>query len=341
MENILLPHRQRTIRRMKAQQSVLCIQDGSALDYSSLECCEGLGVIGSNQTGAKSRGLHLHSTLAVATNGLPLGILKAQCMAPGLKSKTDNRPHCDIPIEEKESFCWIQGLRDCMEAAKEIPHTRLISVMDREADFFELFDEQRQNPSVELLVRARHNRSTTEEGKLFDAVRQTEVRAQLRIRVERQSARPKKSKQKARAKRSARTAQASIRYRQVELRPPVYHKDKPPIVLWVVHVVEDNPPEDDVVTDHDENRVRGGCRKVPPLVLPALAYRGLASRIEVRMPRRRRSPQNCRASQTSHRNQLSHCLADHADDPFGQRDSGAFQRNTVLGSRNRGTECLR
>jgi len=245
MENILVPHRERTIRRMKAQQTVLCIQDGSALDYSSLECCEGLGVIGSNQTGAKSRGLHLHSTLAVATNGLPLGILKAQCMAPGLKSKTDNRPHHDIPIGEKESFCWIQGLRDCMEAAKEIPHTRLISVMDREADFFELFDEQRQNPSVELLVRARHNRSTTGEGKLFDAVRQSEVRARLRIRVERQSARPKKSKQKARAKRGARTAQASIRYRQVELRPPVYHKDEPPIVLWVVHVVEDNPPEDD------------------------------------------------------------------------------------------------
>jgi hypothetical protein len=46
-------------------------------------------------------------------------------------------------------------------------HTRLVSVMDREADFFELFDEQRRNPCVELLVRAKHNRSTTGEGKLF------------------------------------------------------------------------------------------------------------------------------------------------------------------------------
>jgi hypothetical protein len=245
MENILVPHRQRTIRRMKAQQSVLCIQDGSDLDYSSLDQCEGLGVIGSNQTGAKSRGLHLHSTLAVTTDGLPLGILKAQCMAPGLKSKTDNRPTHAIPIEEKESFCWIVGLRDCMEIAKEMPHTRLITVMDREADFFELFDEQRQNPSVELLVRAQYNRATTEECKLFDAVRQTEVRGQLRIHVERRSARPKKSKQKARAKRCARTAEASLRYRQIELKPPSYHKEKPPIALWVVHAVEDKPPEDD------------------------------------------------------------------------------------------------
>lgn len=243
MENILLPHRERTMRRMKAQQTVLCVEDGSNLDYSSLDCCEGLGVIGSNQTGAKSRGLYLHSTLAVTTDGLPLGILKAQCLAPGLKCETGKRLHRHVPIEEKESFCWIVGLRDCMEVAKQMPHTRLISVMDREADFFELFDEHRQNPSVELLVRAQYNRLTTGESKLFDAVRQTEVRGQVLIHVDRQSARPKKSKQKARPNRPERTAEASIRYSQVELRPPDYHKDKPPISLWVVHVVENNPPE--------------------------------------------------------------------------------------------------
>jgi hypothetical protein len=40
--------------------------DGSDLDYTSLAQCEGLGVIGMNQTAAQSRGLHLHSTFAVA-----------------------------------------------------------------------------------------------------------------------------------------------------------------------------------------------------------------------------------------------------------------------------------
>ncbi|WP_419632735.1 hypothetical protein, partial [Thiolapillus sp.] len=34
--------------------------------------------------------------------------------------------------------------------------TRL--VCDREADFFELFDEQRQNPGVDLLIRAQYDR---------------------------------------------------------------------------------------------------------------------------------------------------------------------------------------
>jgi len=171
-------------------------------------------------------------------------VLKAQCLARGLKSETDNRPSSAISIEEKESFSWILGLRDCMEVSREMPHTRLICVMDREADFFELFDEHRQNPCVDLLVRAKYNRCTTEEIKLFDAVKQSEVRSQLRIHVERQSARPKKSKQKARSKRPERTAEVSLRYMSLEIRPPAYHKDKAPIALWIVHVVEDNPPED-------------------------------------------------------------------------------------------------
>ncbi len=53
---------------MKGQRVVLCIQDGSDLDYSTLAQCEGLGVIGTNQTEAQSRRLHLHSTFAVAPN---------------------------------------------------------------------------------------------------------------------------------------------------------------------------------------------------------------------------------------------------------------------------------
>jgi hypothetical protein len=51
-----------------------------------------------------------------------------------------------VPIEEKESFSWILGLRDCMDVSSDMPHTRLICVMDREADFFELFDALRESP---------------------------------------------------------------------------------------------------------------------------------------------------------------------------------------------------
>ena len=244
MAHILQPHRERTIQRMKGQRTVLCIQDGSDLEYTSLAQCEDLGVIGTNQTGAQSRGLHLHSTLAVAPNGLPLGVLRATCVAPKLKSPDEKRPSYAIPIEEKDTFCWIEGLRDTMEAAARMPQTRVINVCDREADFFELFDEQRRNPSVDLLVRANHNRVITEDPfKLFEAVRQAPLQTKVQVHVPRQSARPKLSKTKAKPKRPSRSAELEVRYQRIQLRPSKYYSGKAPLDIWVVHAVEAAPPE--------------------------------------------------------------------------------------------------
>jgi hypothetical protein len=239
---ILAPHRQRTVQRMRAQKTVLCIQDGTDLNYSGLAQCQGLGLIGTNQTGARSLGLHLHSTLVVSIEGLPLGVLDAQCAAPPEKAPDDKRPAAAIPIEEKKTFSWIKGLRGCIEVARELPDTRQICVMDREADFFELFDEQRQTHAVDLLIRARHDRCTTEDLNLFAAVRQSPVAGEVRIKVPRQSARPKKSKQKARDKKLPRTATVELRSRQITLRPSPAHRDKEPISLWVVHAHERTPP---------------------------------------------------------------------------------------------------
>jgi hypothetical protein len=244
MPHILEPHRERTVRRMKAQRTVLCIQDGSDLDYTSLGQCEGLGVIGTNQTSAQSRGLHLHTTLAVASNGLPLGVLRAACVAPKLKSPKDKRPSWAIPIEEKETFCWIESLRDTMDVAAEMPQTRLINVCDREADFFEMLDEHRRNPCVDLLVRAKHNRGIADEPfKLFETVRQASLQTKVQVQVPRQSARPKLSKKKARAKRPGRRAELEMRYQRIQLRPPSYYSGKDPIDIWVLHAVEASPPE--------------------------------------------------------------------------------------------------
>jgi len=242
MQAILAPHRERTIQRMRGQTTVLCIQDGSDLNYCGLAQCEGLGAIGTNQTGARSAGLHLHSTLAVSTEGLPLGVLGAQCAAPIVRAQDDERAASDIPIDEKKTFSWIQGLRECIEVARQLPDTRLVCVMDREADFFELFDEQRQSGRVDLLVRAKHDRLTSGPSHLFDSVRSSPVKGRMLIDVPRQSARPKKSKQKARAGHPQRTTQVALRYREIEFQPPPQHHAKQAIKLWVVHVREVRRP---------------------------------------------------------------------------------------------------
>jgi len=247
MESILHPHRQRTMRRMQGQRIALCVQDGTDLNYSSLSQCEGLGIIGTNQSGKKSRGMHLHSTLTLSTDGLPLGVLRADCIAR--KPKAGKRNRHSLPIEEKDTFCWVEGLRDIISVSEAMPHTRLVCVCDREADIFEMFDECRHVRGVDLLIRARHNRMVTAgvEGvdtfKLFSMIRDSSPRGEVEIRVPRQSARVKHGKQKPRTLRAERTATLTLRYMPVRFQPSQYQKQKEPIEAWVMHALETPAPE--------------------------------------------------------------------------------------------------
>ena len=153
-----------------------------------------------------------------------------------------------VPIEEKKTFAWIEGLRMCVELDKRLPDTRQICVMDREADFFELFDEQRKTGKVDLLVRSNHDRVVKDDDKavhLFKSVRQSPICGEMVIQVQRQSTRTKKSKQQAKPGHVQRSATVVLRYKEIELRPGAYQKDKAPIKLTVVHVQETTQPKDD------------------------------------------------------------------------------------------------
>lgn len=243
--NILAPHRERTIRRMMGQKTVLCVQDGSDLQYNRLDQCQGLGIIGHNQTGTKSRGLHLHTSLVLTTQGLPLGILRSDIHAPQERSPEERKSPAAVPMEERKNFVWIEHHRDLVETAKRLPNTRVINVCDREADFFALFDEQHRNPRVELLVRAKHDRKLDEEPfQLFAAARTAEVVSHVQFTVDRQSARSKKSKRKARPARPGRVARLALRILPVTLKAPRDWPDQMPIDLHLVHALEENPPAD-------------------------------------------------------------------------------------------------
>ncbi|MDZ7840964.1 MAG: IS4 family transposase [Gammaproteobacteria bacterium] len=235
-DNILKPHRERTVRRMQAQATVLCIQDGTDVNFTTHPQTEGLGVIGTNQTGAQSLGLHLHSTLAVSAEGLPLGVVRTRFEAP------EPRQRAAVRDEEKKSFRWIDSLRDCAHLARELPGTQLINVADREADCYALFAEQRRHPEVALVVRAKHNRRLPDDqGRLFEAVRATEPCGKVELDVTRRSARAKSSKRQARIGRQARSAELELRYRRVELADnPQAAQERLPVT--VVHALEPSPP---------------------------------------------------------------------------------------------------
>jgi len=236
MDAILAPHRERTIQRMRDQKRTITIQDGTDLNFNSLAQCEGLGVIGKNQTDASSKGLHMHSTFVVTTHGLPLGVLDVECTAREPKT-------ADSDPEDKTTQSWINATQKSNKLAKILPDTHQIVTMDREGDFFELFEQPRHS-RVNLLVRAKHNRRTDGDFKLLDSIRKSPVQGQLSFTVPRQSARPKLSKQKAKPKRERREATVELRYQPIKMHAPgtKAHRDKEPIPLWMVHIREVSPP---------------------------------------------------------------------------------------------------
>ena len=235
-ENILAPHRQRTLRRMQGQQAVLCIQDGTDLNFAEHPGCAGLGYIGRNKGSAGTLGLHMHSTLVVNGEGIPLGVSQIQYEAP------DGQAQKGKPLEERKTMRWIRGLQDCAALAEQLEGVRPVSVMDREADVFALFAEQRRLGTVDLLVRAKHNRSQGKGvPKLFDAVRAQEAQARMEIHVGRLSARRGSRGQKGSEARAERVAQVGLRWKGVELRAP--EGGEAGVKLNLVHVLEETEPE--------------------------------------------------------------------------------------------------
>ena len=97
---------------------MLCVQDGSTLNFAKRGKTEGLGV--TNQTGAGTRGLNLHAT--VNTEGLPLGVLRAAFDAPQPGAEKNK------PREEKKSYRWIQGLQDSAAAASALDGVQVVGV---------------------------------------------------------------------------------------------------------------------------------------------------------------------------------------------------------------------
>jgi hypothetical protein len=101
------------------------------------------------------KGLLMHTTLAVTTGGLALGILAQQLWARDKKRDRKNYEHKKLSIEDKESQKWLNALEQtmsCLPAAVQV-----VTVCDREADVFE-FLLRAEQLAADYLVRAARDR---------------------------------------------------------------------------------------------------------------------------------------------------------------------------------------
>ena len=136
---ILDAHKKSTIDRIKEESVVLLIQDTTELDYSQNTQLSGAGPL--NYT--HRLGFLLHPTLAVTPARVCLGIVGAKFWSRaevglGVRNKRGQRP-----LEEKESYRWIEGCKLAREVASSAKGSQLVSIADREGDIYEYFLEKR------------------------------------------------------------------------------------------------------------------------------------------------------------------------------------------------------
>ena len=237
---ILEPHYAATHERIRQHPVVLIVQDTTEYDFSKHPPRDAACLTKPNRLG-----FYDHTHLAVAPEGWALGLVGSETFerAPESLGSTKNRSH--LPIEEKESFRWLQGFRLARQISCECPETRIISVADCEADIYDIFLEAQigrdnpNSPTTDYVIRSKENRLLNERipprehnsryavyRKLRDETRQEPVLCRKDIEL------PETPK------RTSRNASLEVRARQVTLHHPKNRAGLAEVTCNVVYVQE-------------------------------------------------------------------------------------------------------
>lgn len=238
---ILAGHFQSTRDRFGATDGpILVLQDTTEFSYQR-ERSERIGLTYRVNSGKDKAGrfrmhtvcgLLMHSSLAVTTEGLPLGLAAIKFWTrqkfkgtAALKRKINPTR---VPIEHKESIRWLENMRQSMALLGE--PARCIHVGDRESDIYELFCTAREL-GTHFLVRTCVDRLAGDGGHtIADEMKDAAVAGQHYVDV---------CDNKGRVD----TATVEIRYRRIHVLPPIgKQKRYPALTLTVLYAQEGEEP---------------------------------------------------------------------------------------------------
>jgi hypothetical protein len=141
-----------------AGKSILCLQDTSELNFSwhsnTLKIADGhIGPVGNNE----DAGFFMHPSLCLdMRDGFPLGFSDVFLYNRSWqKADKQQRNYKNQPIEDKESYRWIERAQESKGNLQQADYVLFIS--DRESDIFELFDRLPDEKS-DVLIRLGQDR---------------------------------------------------------------------------------------------------------------------------------------------------------------------------------------
>lgn len=157
-ERILQPHVDATVQRIAEHPVVLVVQDTTETDLTRKQ-----EKVGGPLNSDSRWGIFIHPLLALTPERLPLGLLGAkfyhrdpEAFAKPAAQKRKER--VEKPIEEKESYRWLESYRQASAVAKQVPTTQIICIADSESDIFDIYAHAAKIDSAkaDFLVRAKH-----------------------------------------------------------------------------------------------------------------------------------------------------------------------------------------
>jgi hypothetical protein len=255
-DQVLFPHRNATLERIRAEKVVLIPQDTTELDVTRPNEI----MVGAGPLNDESRvGFHDHVLLSFTPEGVPLGVVAAETWARDFEefdkdSEQKRAERRAKPIDEKESYRWLVGYSEACRVAQEASETLIVCLSDSEGDIYECIMEGQKETDgrkAEWIIRACQDRAVIVDkdaagdcpAKLRAQVANTPILDHLTVEVREREPKSKDDRKRKQA-REARTAELTVQAARLKVRGPDRPGGKlPDTEVNCVLVTEPNPPE--------------------------------------------------------------------------------------------------
>ena len=178
-------------------------------------------------------GIFMHSSLAVMTEGLPMGLSAVKLWTrdkfKGTRALAKKINPTRIPIENKESYCWLENIRQTTELMPS--YAECVHIGDRGSDIYELFCLTKQY-NTHFLVRTCVDRLSGDgDHTVSHAMKAAPILGYHTVSLRDKAGSISKIK-------------LALKYKEIHLLPPIgKQKQYPALTVTVLHATEVKPPK--------------------------------------------------------------------------------------------------